>query len=272
MSDNSDIEYSSSEEEEEEEEVTPVYKKGNKPIPHTFGSTVTNQHIIGDAEEGDGVDYESEDEDEEMPTGGSAKASGKSAKGRKRKNKKEQQEENESDYEQEANIDIAEESDDDSDVENPEEEDDNDQEYDEDDEDGGSMEGEDEEPEKYMHHFEKEITQEYILETHPECIPVSITEVRAMLNVVRNSYGVPIDDFHKTVPIVTKFEKARIIGQRAAQLNAGAKPYVDVIDAIDGSTIAEVEFNMKKIPVIIKRPLPNGAFEYWRLKDLEIMY
>lgn len=263
-------------EEEEEEDVITVQKNIKPILPNSFGNTVINQNIIGDVDNEYESDNEEEDEDTAFDmTAGKSKSSssGKTGKGRKRKNKK-IEEENNSDYEDMEVPDVVEESDNDSDSDNAEEEDLNDQDYDEEDEEDneGSMEGEEDETEKYMHQFNKEINKEYILETHPECIPVNMTEVRAMLNVVRNEDGVPIDDFHKTVPIVTKFEKARIIGQRASQLNSGATPYIEVPGAIDGSTIAEVEFNMKRIPVIIKRPLPNGAFEYWRLKDLEILY
>ena len=40
---------------------------------------------------------------------------------------------------------------------------------------------------------------------------------------------------------------------------------------IDGYLIALKEFEEKKIPYIIKRPLPNGGCEYWKLSDLEIL-
>ena len=39
---------------------------------------------------------------------------------------------------------------------------------------------------------------------------------------------------------------------------------------IDGLTIAEEELK-QKIPFIIRRPLPNGASEYWKVKDLEML-
>jgi hypothetical protein len=42
-------------------------------------------------------------------------------------------------------------------------------------------------------------------------------------------------------------------------------------DIIDGYLIAMKEFNEKKIPFIIKRPMPNGGCEYWKFKDLEIL-
>ena len=40
-------------------------------------------------------------------------------------------------------------------------------------------------------------------------------------------------------------------------------------DIIDGYSIAEIEYNDKKIPFIIRRPIPNGSSEYWRFSDLE---
>ena len=82
-----------------------------------------------------------------------------------------------------------------------------------------------------------------------------------------------VDPFHKTVPFLTKYEKARILGERAKQLNAGGKPFVNVDPSIlDGYLIAEKELNEKKLPFIIKRPITNGACEYWKIEDLEILY
>ena len=93
-----------------------------------------------------------------------------------------------------------------------------------------------------------------------------------MYKVVRNENGVVIDPLHKTLPFITRYEKARILGERAKQLNAGAKPMVEVdINVIDGYLIALKEFEQKKIPFIIKRPLPNGGIEYWKFKDLEVL-
>ena len=41
---------------------------------------------------------------------------------------------------------------------------------------------------------------------------------------------------------------------------------------IDGYTIALQELKEGKIPFIIRRPLPNGASEYWKINDLERLY
>ena len=40
---------------------------------------------------------------------------------------------------------------------------------------------------------------------------------------------------------------------------------------LEPSLIAEQELKEKRIPFIIKRPLPNGKYEYWNVKDLEII-
>ena len=70
--------------------------------------------------------------------------------------------------------------------------------------------------------------------------------------------------------LVTKYEKSRILGQRAKQINSGAYPFVKVPEnVIDGYIIAELELKQQRIPFIIRRPLPNGGSEYWKVKDLE---
>ena len=90
---------------------------------------------------------------------------------------------------------------------------------------------------------------------------------------IRDNNNVIVDDNHKTIPILTKYEKTRILGQRAKQINNGANPYINVPEnIIDGYLIAEMELKEKKIPFIIRRPIPNGKFEYWKVKDLEIYY
>ena len=77
---------------------------------------------------------------------------------------------------------------------------------------------------------------------------------------------------NKTIPILTKYEKAKIIGIRAQQINSGSEPFIAVdSNMIDGLTIAHEELMKHKIPFIIRRPMPNGASEYWNINDLEIL-
>ena len=40
---------------------------------------------------------------------------------------------------------------------------------------------------------------------------------------------------------------------------------------IDGYNLALLELKQKKIPYIIQRPLPSGASEYLKIRDLELI-
>jgi DNA-directed RNA polymerase I, II, and III subunit RPABC2 len=124
----------------------------------------------------------------------------------------------------------------------------------------------------YLQKFDSETTKNYVNEFHPECLHHNYDEVAKFTAVVRDSNNIIIDPFHKTIPYLTKYERARILGQRAKQIEAGAKPLVKVPENIvDGYIIADLELQQKRIPFIIRRPIPGGAFEYWNLKDLEII-
>jgi DNA-directed RNA polymerase subunit K/omega len=124
---------------------------------------------------------------------------------------------------------------------------------------------------KYLQKFDESTKHNIISDFHPEMKAHNFDEVDLLATVVRNSNGVIIDPMHRTIPFITKYEKARILGERAKQLNSGAKAFVDVEPTvIDGYLIALKEYEQKKIPFILKRPLPNGGCEYWRMRDLEI--
>lgn len=133
-------------------------------------------------------------------------------------------------------------------------------------------EDEDEDDEDYLQKLDNSVRQNIIGEYHPEMIQHNDEEVETLCKIVRDADGVIIDPFHKTLPFVTKYEKARILGERAKQINSGAKPFIKVEKhVIDGYLIALREFEEKKIPFIIRRPLPNGGSEYWKLSDLQIL-
>jgi len=130
----------------------------------------------------------------------------------------------------------------------------------------------DSDDEDYLQKFDENIKKKYIENNHPECLIDNLHLVESLSKITRNNDGIIIDDYHKTVPFLTKYEKTRVIGQRIQQLNNGAKVYVNVADdIIDNNVIAEMELKEKKIPFIIRRPLPNNSFEYWKLQDLELI-
>jgi len=137
---------------------------------------------------------------------------------------------------------------------------------------GDDENSDDEDDENYLQKFDEHTKQNIIADYHPEMQAHNYDEIDIMTHVVRNDLGVIIDPLHRTLPFITKYEKARILGERAKQINSGAKIFVQVEPSvIDGYLIALKEFEQKKIPFILKRPLPNGGCEYWRFSDLEIL-
>ena len=126
--------------------------------------------------------------------------------------------------------------------------------------------------ENYLQKFDEELTNNYILENHQEEIVQNYAEILTLSKIVKDSEGNIIDQFHRTNPILSKYEKTKVLGQRTKQLNNGAKPLIKLSEnIIDSYIIAEMELKEKKIPFIIRRPLANGASEYWTLQDLEIL-
>jgi len=125
---------------------------------------------------------------------------------------------------------------------------------------------------EYYQKVKNHVERSRIFEDHPELRKVNHEEIEALCQVVRDAKGRIIDPLHTTLPFLTKYEKADILGKRAAQINEGAPLFTEVDPSIiDGSLIALKEFEEKKIPFIVQRPLPNGAMEYWRLQDLEYL-
>lgn len=73
-----------------------------------------------------------------------------------------------------------------------------------------------------------------------------------------------------TAPILTKYERARLLGARSEQIAAGAP----VLVAVPRGTrtpydIAVLELAAKKIPLLVRRVLPDGTYEDWRVAEFE---
>ena len=67
---------------------------------------------------------------------------------------------------------------------------------------------------------------------------------------------------------LTKYERTRVISERASQIENGSKVLISNPQSFSTSyLIAVEELNQKKIPFIIKRPY-NNSFEYIKLNDL----
>lgn len=111
----------------------------------------------------------------------------------------------------------------------------------------------------------------FIQKHHPECQIDYVEQVYQQ--VAQKSYPPGKNDsVHKSVPYLTIFEKTKIIGFRSNQLSQGAKPFINVPPHITNVTdIARLELEQRKLPFIVKRPMPDGTFEYWRLQDFMIL-
>jgi DNA-directed RNA polymerase subunit K/omega len=140
------------------------------------------------------------------------------------------------------------------------------------DEDEDDDEADDEADTNYLQKFDNKMRENFIINHHPEARTHNYEEVKALTRVTRDSRGIINDPLHKTIPFLTKYEMTRVIGQRAKQLDSGARAFVKIpLNVIDGYHIAMLELEQKKLPFIIKRPYPNGGVEYWNVSDLEIL-
>jgi DNA-directed RNA polymerase subunit K/omega len=74
-----------------------------------------------------------------------------------------------------------------------------------------------------------------------------------------------------TKPILTKYERVRILSTRIKQLAQGAKPMLKNYAGLSSKEMAFEELKHKIIPIIIERPVPNVGIEKWKLSELEIL-
>jgi DNA-directed RNA polymerase I, II, and III subunit RPABC2 len=102
---------------------------------------------------------------------------------------------------------------------------------------------------------------------------IDVLENDAKLEDFRTTYDRMIDKNtqRRTIPFLTKYEKARIIGKRAMQISKGSPPLVEIGDLESPIDIAKKELMERKIPFIIRRPLPDGSYEDWRVDELRIL-
>jgi DNA-directed RNA polymerases I, II, and III subunit RPABC2 len=127
--------------------------------------------------------------------------------------------------------------------------------------------------EEELKKLEKSNNKEILINYHPETKQINYKELDILTKITRNKTGMIIDPLHTTIPILTRYEKTKILGLRAKQINNGSNLFIQIKrDVIDGHVIALMELEQKKIPFIIRRPLPNGQSEYWNVKDLEIIF
>lgn len=110
---------------------------------------------------------------------------------------------------------------------------------------------------------------------HPEAIldyTEAIVQKLPLAAVPPGTGGSTVDPNHKSQPFLTQYERTRILGFRANQLAQGGRPFIVVPTHITSTLeIARLELDQRRLPFVVKRPMPDGSFEYWRLSDLMIL-
>jgi DNA-directed RNA polymerase I, II, and III subunit RPABC2 len=110
-----------------------------------------------------------------------------------------------------------------------------------------------------------------LLRHHPEC-QIDYAEVVAPRIPLTASPPLGKDPNHRSQPFLSKNEKTKILGMRANQLSQSARPYIAVPEYVtDVWEIARMELAARRLPFIIRRPMPDGTHEFWRLSDLLIL-
>lgn len=74
-----------------------------------------------------------------------------------------------------------------------------------------------------------------------------------------------------STPYMTKYERARILGTRALQISMCAPIMVELEGETDPLQIAMKELKQRKIPLIIRRYLPDRSYEDWSIDELIII-
>ena len=110
-----------------------------------------------------------------------------------------------------------------------------------------------------------------------------IAEIDKKCEIIRNRQIITKDLPHEAVevtdnnnqivigpPMLTRFEKARIMGARALQLSLGAPVFIEIPkNATTSLEIAMEELKQRIIPIVIKRTLPNGDYQNIPLDKFE---
>ena len=110
-----------------------------------------------------------------------------------------------------------------------------------------------------------------------------IAEIDKECEIIRNRKIITKDLEHEPIeivskdsqiligpPMLTRFEKARIMGARALQLSLGAPVFIEIPKNLTTSLeIAMEELKQRVIPIVIKRTLPNGDYQILPLDKFE---
>ena len=111
------------------------------------------------------------------------------------------------------------------------------------------------------------IDDEYLEYDEYDVSDIIIEQDNEDIHIVMKNYKKKLKSY-QTTPTLTKYEKTKVLSERANQINYGSNILIENSERYTNAyDIAVAELNEKKIPFIIKRPYGNH-YEYWKLKDL----
>lgn len=84
---------------------------------------------------------------------------------------------------------------------------------------------------------------------------------------------------NRTLPILTRYERAKLLGLRTEQISRGSTPLVTADNEVTRAAVAEMtsselaaeELVQKATPIVVVRTLPDGAREYWKVSDMALL-
>ena len=107
-----------------------------------------------------------------------------------------------------------------------------------------------------------------------ELLPMEEALARAACAELDPDSGLTLDADHTTLNVLFPFEVAAVLATRVAQLDAGApsflpgRPYVFPVDHM---LVAQKELRARLLPFVLQRRLAPGRFEYFALRDMQVL-
>jgi DNA-directed RNA polymerase subunit K/omega len=71
-----------------------------------------------------------------------------------------------------------------------------------------------------------------------------------------------------TRPVLTYYERVKVLSVRAAQISVGAKVFVSGVENRSPLEIAELELQQGLIPFVVIRSFPDNTYERWKVAEL----
>lgn len=95
--------------------------------------------------------------------------------------------------------------------------------------------------------------------------------------VMRPDIQKSLEEPRQTLPYMTKYEYTALLAARARQLAEGAEPLIPLKEFNTQDprfvwNVAQREILEGKVPLWIRRRLPNGKQEFWAVSELELAW